>query len=714
MTSTRIKVVGLVALIILVMLASQAIAQSGRDPLSSMVAVSYVGSQYSDADNAADYVKDLVALYDAGELEGTGIQFPLANATTDDVRALEGFQTSIVASWLEPLTWENSNEAPRYGANNDYIAYFGDDWDEVGAPQFNGSDTEGWIWTNFEYISGNVPTPTSAPTGQHMTLAKFLVDRGILTNDVTAEVWSQADVDTYIDWYKRQLGGAWFRVVQNPATKQWSIDRSADNLRYDATNNTLAMVSGLPLSDVATDDTGEALPEGVVPGIMGDCSGGQSPWGTILTAEENVQDYYGDLEACWSGTAFVAEAGCDAGTPIEFTFSAAEASDFGQHSDLNTHNNRDFYGYLTEIDPGVPPMTYYQSLNDDGEGIGHRKIGAMGRARWENATFVVDSDWNLIDGQPIVIYGANDRRDGRIYKFVSAEPYTAGMSEAETRALIDEGTVYVSHFAGLDNETGITVGGETPTIDNPAVGEWLELSLNSTDIAPNAVALGTGEETIGEVLQDNEWNNIGGFTTNEDVLRAMFTAAAKAGVKGLNRPEDLEWNANDISGTPLLYIAFTYHSRQNSLDPDGLIYDPAVFDEESPKREDSTGAIFALQEENPEAPSQSAGFTYWSALLGTEGDGPFDVARPDNMMLDADGGVWFGTDGNFSKNGKADALYYLDLDPSHTNTYGLPFRVVAGPSDSEATGPAFSSEMGTIFFNVQHPGEGVYSSWPMR
>ena len=107
-------------------------------------------------------------------------------------------------------------------------------------------------------------------------------------------------------------------------------------------------------------------------------------------------------------------------------------------------------------------------------------------------------------------------------------------------------------------------------------------------------------------------------------------------------------------------------------------------------------------------------------FAGSDGGGLWDAADPDNLMIDRDGGVWFGTDGNFGASGKrsADALYYLDLDPAHrataTPTFGRAFRIVATPSDAEATGPAFSAGMGTLFFSVQHPGEDQQSSWPER
>lgn len=280
-----------------------------------MVAVTFVDDGGTEATNAADFVKARVEQY-ANDSLPEGVQFPLVNASTDTVRTLAGFRHNVIISWLEPITWNNSPEAPRYGANNDYIAYFGDGWQEEGlSPTYTGSDNAGWVWSNHEYVSNSAPTLTSGPAGQHMTLARHLKDLGILTNDITSDEWSQEDIDTYVAHFKRQVGGTWMRIVQDPGSGEWAIDRNANNVRYDGSNQTLLTVSGQELSEQATvretdipsaeeeeeEEEGSVvedeevalavLPVGIVPGIMGDCSGGQTPWGTILTGEENVQSY---------------------------------------------------------------------------------------------------------------------------------------------------------------------------------------------------------------------------------------------------------------------------------------------------------------------------------------------------------------------------------------------------------------------------------------
>jgi hypothetical protein len=372
---------------------------------------------------------------------------------------------------------------------------------------------------------------------------------------------------------------------------------------------------------------------------------------------------------------------------------------------------RDLYGYLAEIDVGAAPDEYFGRTEP---GVGHQKLGAMGRARWENAAIAVGGDWNLIAGQPITIYAGNDRRSGHVYKWVSAATYTAGMTRAQIRDLLADGTLYVAHFDGIDHATGITMAatGQPPTEAAPGTGRWIELSASSDDLAPNAAAWEAPGTTVGAALLDDDWNRIGGFAGDDDIRRALFTASLKIGVTELNRPEDLEWNPLDPSGTPRLYIAFTNHNRKVALDQQGRLYDPAVHGAQSPQRADREGSIFALEERG------DGSFDFFMVWRGVNGPGAFDATCPDNIAIDAAGGVWFGTDGNLGLTGMSDAVYYLDLDPAHattpTPTYGLAFRVASAPSDAEATGPMFSAGMGTLFFNVQHPGEDQLSSWPPR
>jgi secreted PhoX family phosphatase len=146
------------------------------------------------------------------------------------------------------------------------------------------------------------------------------------------------------------------------------------------------------------------------------------------------------------------------------------------------------------------------------------------------------------------------------------------------------------------------------------------------------------------------------------------------------------------------------------------LVDPATFATSSVKRNDKVGSIFAIVEQNPATPASSTSFGFYQAWHGTEGKGVFDAANPDNIVIDAAGGVWFGTDGNYGRNQHSDAIYYLDLDFAHASTpevtFGKAFRIVAVASDAEATGPSLTPDGRTLFVAVQHPGEAVFSAFP--
>jgi secreted PhoX family phosphatase len=692
-----------------------------RAPRSAVVALGFVDDLGTGATDLPGLVKALADQY-AKDTLSPALQFPLAPASTDGVRSIAGLRPDVLVRWLDPLGYEDTPEAPRFGGNNDYIAYFGDGWDAApgDAPQWHGSGDAAWLWVNHEYVSGDSPTPTTAPTSQHLTLAQFLHRHGVLAQDPAGDLWDDASLTAYVAHYKREVGGSWLHVVRDPASGAWSLDRGRDAIRYDATSATLTKITGLGGVSPDRDDAGAALPAGVAAGIMADCSGAQTPWGTVISAEENVQDYYGDLETCWAGQQFVAGAGCDPGQAIAPDRAASDASEFGRSPDPNARHARDLYGYLVEVDPGQPPDEY---LNKNTAGVGHQKLGSLGRARWENAAIAVDAAWKPLANQPIVIYAGDDRRSGRIFKWTSKTAYKPGMTRAQIRQLLADGALYVAHFADLDHATGTTLkGGKEATEAAPGKGRWIRLSLaNTDDVAPNAgTAAGPAATRVGAALKDMQWNALGGFASDDDVRRALFTACNKLGIMELNRPEDIEWNPNDPSGVPRLYVAFTKHGAQTALDAAGVMFPPDEWAMLAPKRDDAVGTIFALQESDPAAPASSTSFTFFKAFQGVAGAGPLDAADPDNLLIDHGGGVWFGTDGNFGVNRHADALYYLDLDPQHkpglpgvvTATWGRAFRVLAGPSDSEATGPALSSDSRTLFVAIQHPGEDQFSSWP--
>lgn len=704
-------------------------AASQNDALSGVVALQL--KPESSFQSITELVKTRVDQLAKGQLP-VGTEFPIKNQIYDKLTTLPELKKDLIVKWLDPLTMDETTTGLYFGGQNDYIAYFGDNWNanwagqQVGQPpQFNGSQTSGWIWVNHETLSDAPLHPGQgvAPFLEYGIFARFLKKIGALHNKIDDPNWSQTDIDTFVDWHRKQTGGSWIRV--HKVQDDWQIDRTAANKSYNATSQTRLTITGQNLKSPSHDDDGQPLPKGVVPGIMDDCSGLQTPWGTIFTAEENVQNYYGDLEATWTPqNQMIRGQGFDAGSWVDPTLSASPSGVFGFHSYPTRQHPREFYGYLTEIDPGLVPEHYYNSPLQNGDGQGHRKLGSVGRGRWENAAVAVGKDLQLLPNQKIVLYSADDRTGGRIYKFISKKPYTIGMTKAEIRGLLDDGDLYVAHFQTLDDATGfLNDDGQKPTAHQPGYGQWLHLSVTSLDLAPNGQALGKPQITIGQALQDLNWNQIGGFQNDDDVRRTLFTASNKVGIKELNRPEVIVYNARDISGSAKMYVSFTKHTYTTALDPEGRVWPMDAFAQTAKARTDKVGRVFAIAENNASNPADSKAFQFYEVFEGHQGQGVFDAANPDNLALAEDGTLWMGTDGNYGLNQTADGFYYIDLDPSHQEgapgitlpTFGKAIRIVAQPSNAEATGLTFLPGGKDAFLSVQHPGEyEVMSSWPFN
>ncbi len=689
-----------------------------KAPLSAVVALQLEPARAipSDATIPA-YIAKLIDLHEQGNLP-QGFEFPVPAVSDDELHVTTGLRKNVVIRWLDPLTETDGGEVPRFGANNDFLAWLGDGWADPNtaagelAPQWRGSSEAGMLWANHEYVSNQPPTPVSPPNGAHFTLARFYKNLGVITNDPTDRIWIGENLRRYVRLHKKQVGGTFVRVHQL-SNGNYTAEPSPDNRRFDATSATLLRITGLHIKGFATDDAGFELPDGVVPGTLSNCSGGLSPWGTIFTAEENTFPYYGDLEECWtSDNRFVYGKGCDAGSTFTPDATALRISAYGVSPDPHDRKARDYYGFITETDPTAP------TADDSGKtapGVGHRKLGAMGRARWENATFATASDGLPFDQQPLVIYAGDDRPSGRIYKFVSAGTWRRGMTREETRQLLDTGKLYVAHFAGLDNIKGITFRDTDvlPVESQRGRGRWVELSLDSTDEAPNAAALGRPGLTVGEALRDRAYNGIAGFVTNDDVLRALFTASNKIGIFETNRPEDIEWNARDKSGTPRLYVSFTRHTIRPALDPFGVLYEPRKH-ADAPPRTDEAGSIFTIEESAPMSPAASNTFSFWVAFRGIKAktpNDPFAAAMPDNLLITRDGDIYFTTDGNEKVNRTNDGVYALRFTPNGPAP-SRAYRIVSSPSDSEPTGPLLLPNQEAFFLSIQHPGEDKPSTWP--
>ena len=144
-------------------------------------------------------------------------------------------------------------------------------------------------------------------------------------------------------------------------------------------------------------------PDGVrALGTFGNCAGGETPWGTYLTAEENIQDYFGNLEQLKARNdvdPYIVEVASPLAHVEGASLYSWEAVD--ARFDLPRTPTEPFrFGWIVEIDPRDPTRAPV-------------KRTALGRFAHEGASPVIAHDGR------VAVYMGDDDKFEYVYKFVS-------------------------------------------------------------------------------------------------------------------------------------------------------------------------------------------------------------------------------------------------------------------------------------------------------
>ncbi|MFW0783776.1 PhoX family phosphatase [Gordonia sp. CPCC 206044] len=572
-----------------------------------------------------------------------GMNFAPVAANTEDALVIpEGYQQQVVIRWGDPVlpgapafdvhSQTPEAQAKQFGFNNDF----------AGLIPVDGARDHHYLVCNQEYTTEEFMFPGYVPKQPTENQARTaMAAHGITVVEVAATPGSGA-LTPVVGQRNRRITATTPIRLTGPAAGSEFVTTSAD-------------------------------PAGTtILGTIGNCSGGLTPWGTMLSGEENFNNYFANAGKVTD----------PASKDRLDRYSFADDEDehqwgrFEKRFDLAQEpNEANRFGYVVEVDPHDPASTPI-------------KHSALGRLKHESATIHVVSSGP--DAGTVVAYSGDDEKFEYIYKFVSSRKMKTGLSataRSHNVGILDEGTLYVASFTG--NEPGdIDGSGKLPESGSFAgKGEWHPLLTVKAD----------GTAT----------SHIDGMSAQEV---AVFTrlAADKAGATKMDRPEDIEPHPT----TGKLYCALTNNDDRGT---DG----EAAADEANPRNENKNGQIIEITDNH-------AGTDLTWDLLLVCGDpaaadtyyGGFDKSKvspiscPDNVAFDPHGNLWISTDGNALKSN--DGLFAVALDGDRR---GETKQFLTVPRGAETCGPII--EGSRVMVCVQHPGEEdgysadkPYSHWP--
>ncbi len=590
----------------------------------------------------------------------------------DDLILPEGYSYQVIGSWGDRI----GND--RFGFNNDYLSFV------------ETAPNEGFLTINFEYISAVSWIQNYAKVmGQSLPIAP--IEKALKSNKDGIDAFSLA-LDNPL---RKQIQTVCKAALTDQGLGVISVKRKADGT-WERTNSKsdrrISGISGLddgnylactgPAKQVFLKKSGQGYLDKLgdkIIGTFGNCAGGTTPWGTVLSAEENIQSQV--PEAVYAdGTSF---------PPKAMTVSIGSEEVSGQGNVFGLAGNK--YGWIVELDPANP--------NDYGT-----KHTWLGRYRHEAVGV------RVVAGKPIAFYSGCDRRGGHIYKFVS-KGVVANPTDKANSKLLQDGMLYAAKFNADGTGKWIALNPETainPDLPSEQVGGMIPLPLRPDGgFAPVKDDKKVAEyqqkyKTLGDLYQGDKTEKQGA------ILIDAHYAANAVGATCTARPEDTE-----IAPDGSLYIAFTSGSPSSTDgSPDRRIF-------KGPKGEIpyEYGFITHLIEDQnaPEAMTFK-----WSMLaLGGESTG---FSNPDNLMIDPQQNIWVVCDmasdkinqpprvakpiapnlpdqrGLFGNNN----MWCIPTQGDHA---GKAHLFAMGPMESELTGPIMSADGRSLFLSVQHPGE---------
>ncbi|ERT07483.1 hypothetical protein M595_2565 [Lyngbya aestuarii BL J] len=632
----------------------------------------------------------------------------------DDVVVPPEFERYVIISWGDRV-FPDSNDY--FGYNNDYTSFI----------PTSSDFSEGFLWVNHEYVSYPI-SPVAPGTDEDLaafgSTAPVVLGLDLSTRDRATLGEFLYNLGGSIVFMRKGADGRFTVESRNPFNRRIhglsglgiNAERTDGYQNVTAWGNRQGDTNFLVGTGPAAADVFPISSDGLGNRIIGtayNCSGGTTPWGTIMTAEENFQG----SEDFFVG---VQEEVFPNGTQTEY-IEGTTGAEFGLVGEK--------YGWMVEVAPADPNFR-------------PRKHTSLGRFRHENIAFRIEP------GRPAVGYMGDDRRGGHTWKFISS-----GVVESPTAAvnssLFDIGTLYVAKLDADGTGEWIPLTLQTRTNPNvPSEIASVELQFRGEAQRDGRVRLPKRAGIAGETedggslivdltneataLPDYRSKTLADFYTSQGaVLVDAFLAANLVGGTPTARPEDVD--INPMTGE--VFVAYTDGEPGGDGYPDSRIFIVSKYlsDITAPQ---TSGGLYKIVEDGNDPASRT--FTWQNVAKGGEGGALSGAgyANVDNLEFDTLGNVWGVTDMSTSRhNGFTTGANPEAREIDHTTTgsasnlsgvFGnnwlfvipmsgamagevIPFAY--GPVRCEMTGPYFirnaAGQDDTLLLAVQHPGESV-------
>ncbi|CAX25510.1 conserved protein of unknown function, putative exported protein precursor (tat pathway signal) [Methylorubrum extorquens DM4] len=332
----------------------------------------------------------------AAPAEASAFDFPeLAAGVDEHLHVAEGYEAKPLLRWGDPLFPDAPAFDPQKQSARAQERQFGYNNDFVGFIPLDATGQRGLLVVNHEYTNAELMFPGLGAADRKAVIAALTPEQVAI--EMAAHGGSVVEI-------VREAEG-WRPVIGSPYTRRITAETPIA---------LTGPAAGHPRLMTEADPSGRR-----VLGMINNCSGGVTPWGTWLSGEENINYYFsGTLPAGHAETGNAKAIGM--GSP-QYAWSR-----FHPRFDLaQAPNEPNRFGWVVEIDPFNPAST-------------PKKRTALGRFKHEGAAGA-----RSLDGR-YVVYLGDDERFQHVYRFVSEGRVQA--ERADNADLLDAGTLSVARF----------------------------------------------------------------------------------------------------------------------------------------------------------------------------------------------------------------------------------------------------------------------------